>query len=66
MDITDQIKVARGLWTFRKVIKSLPETRPASLLMNGLILCLSQQESYDLLEIIEARIHHASLILCTR
>src|SRR5690554_2843893 len=31
-----------------------------------LIRCLTQQESYDLLEIIEARIHRGSLILCTQ
>ena len=36
--------------------------------MNDLCLIryLTQQESYDLLEIIEARIHRGSMILCTQ
>jgi DNA replication protein DnaC len=59
------LNVAKGLGTFRKVIKSYQ--KPDLLIVDEwLIRCLSQQESYDLLEIIEARIHRGSLILCTQ
>ncbi len=64
-ELLTDLNVAKGLGTFRKTIKSYQ--KPDLLIVDEwLIRCLSQQESYDLLEIIEARIHRGSLILCTQ
>lgn len=64
-ELLTELNVAKGLGTFRKTIKSYQ--KPDLLIVDEwLIRCLSQQGSYDLLEIIEARIHHGSLILCTQ
>ena len=50
--------IINGIKTFRK--PDLP------IVDEWLIRCLTQRESYDLLEIIEVRIHRGSLILCTQ
>ena len=51
--------------TFKKTIKTFQ--KPDLLIIDEwFIRCLTQQESYDLLEIIEARIHRGSLILCAQ
>ncbi|GAB6180368.1 IS21-like element ISPsy14 family helper ATPase IstB [Desulfotomaculum defluvii] len=64
-ELLTELNVAKGLGTFRKVIKSYQ--KPDLLIVDEwLIRCLTQQESYDLLEIIEARIHRGSLILCAQ
>ncbi len=60
-----ELNVAKGMGTFKKTIKTFQ--KPDLLIIDEwLIRCLTQQESYDLLEIIEARIHRGSLILCTQ
>lgn len=60
-----ELNVAKGMGTFKKTIKAFQ--KPDLLIVDEwLIRCLTQQESYDLLEIIEARIHRGSLILCTQ
>ena len=64
-ELLNDLNVAKGMGTFRKTIKSYQ--KPDLLIVDEwLIRNLSQQESYDLLEIIEARIHRGSLILCTQ
>lgn len=54
-----ELNVAKGMGTFKKTIKTFQ--KPDLLIIDEwLIRCLTQQESYDLLEIIEARIHRGS------
>jgi len=60
-----ELNVAKGMGAFKKTIKAFQ--KPDLLIVDEwLIRCLTQQESYDLLEIIEARIHRGALILCTQ
>jgi DNA replication protein DnaC len=64
-ELLTELNVAKGMGTFKKTIKTFQ--KPDLLIVDEwLIRCLTQQESYDLLEIIEARIHRGSLILCTQ
>ena len=64
-ELLDELNVAKGLGTFKKVIKSYQKV-DLLILDEWLIRCLSPQESYDLLEIIEARTHHGAIIFCTQ
>ena len=60
-----ELNIPKGIATFKKTIKTFQ--KPDLLIIDEwLIRCLTQQASYDLLEIIEARIHRGSLILCTQ
>lgn len=64
-ELLTELNVAKGMGIFKKTIKAFQ--KPDLLIVDEwLIRCLTQQESYDLLEIIEARIHRGSLILCTQ
>lgn len=64
-ELLDELNVAKGLGIFKKTIKSY---RKADLLVldEWLIRNLSQQEAYDLLEIVEARCTKGSIIFCTQ
>ena len=66
-ELLDELNVAKGTGTFRKVIDSY---RKVDLLIldEWLIRPLSQQESYNMLEIVEARVNRpkGSMIFCTQ
>ncbi|MCD7810234.1 MAG: ATP-binding protein [Ruminococcus sp.] len=64
-ELLDELVLARADGTFQKTVKSY---RKVDLLIldEWLIRCLTPQESYDLLEIVEARCTHGSTIFCTQ
>ena len=64
-ELLDELNVAKGLGTFKKVIKSY---KNANLLIldEWLICTLQPQESYDILEIVESRCEGGSIIFCTQ
>ena len=66
-ELLDELSVAKGLGTFKKVIKSYQKV-DLLILDEWLIRPLEQQEAYYLLEIIEARINssNSSMIFCTQ
>jgi DNA replication protein DnaC len=53
-ELLDELSVGKGCGTFKKVVKSLQRV-DLLILDEWLIRCLSQTESYDMLEVIEAR-----------
>lgn len=64
-ELLDELNVAKGCGILKKTIASY---RKVNLLIldEWLIRCLSPQESYDLLEIVEARTEKGSIIFCTQ
>jgi len=64
-ELMDELTVTKGIGTFKKVIKTYQK---ADLLImdEWLIRCLTPTEAYDLLEIIESKTHHGSMIFCTQ
>lgn len=64
-ELLDELNVAKGCGTFKKVIKSY---KKANLLIldEWLIRTLQPQESYDILEIVESRCEGGSIIFCTQ
>ena len=64
-DLLDELSVARGLGTFRKAVRSFQRV-DLLILDEWLIKELTQQEAYDLLEIVEARCESGSTIFCTQ
>lgn len=64
-ELLDELNIAKGCGTFKKTIKSY---RKVDLLIldEWLIRTLAAQESYDLLEIIEARCEKGAIIFCTQ
>lgn len=64
-ELLDKRRIANGCGEFKKAIKAYQK---AELLIidEWLILVLTAQESYDLLEIIEARCQKGSIIFCTQ
>ena len=64
-ELLDELNVAKGCGTLKKTIAAY---RKIDLLIldEWLIRCLSPQESYDLLEIVEARTEKGSIIFCTQ
>ena len=64
-ELLTELNVVKGMGTFKKAIKAFQ--KPDHLIVDKwLIRCLTTQESYDLLEIIGARIYFGSQILCTQ
>jgi DNA replication protein DnaC len=63
-ELLDELNVAKGCGTFKKVVKSFQKT-DLLILDEWLLRCLTPQESYDLLEIIESRCNR-STIFCTQ
>ena len=64
-ELLDELNVAKGCGTLKKLIKSYKKV-DLLILDEWLIRPLTQQESYDLLEIIEARSVNGSIIFCTQ
>lgn len=64
-ELLDELKIARGCGEFSRTIK-LYKKVDLLILDEWLIKKLSNNESYDLLEIIEARSMHGSTIFCTQ
>lgn len=64
-ELLDELNVAKGCGTFSKTIKAYQKV-DLLILDEWLIRPLTQQEAYDLLEIIEARCRRGSMIFCTQ
>lgn len=64
-ELLDELMVARGVGTFKKVIKNYQKV-DLLIMDEWLIRCLAPTEAYDLLEIIEAKTRHGSMIFCTQ
>lgn len=64
-ELLDELSVSRACNDLKKTIKAY---RKVDLLIldEWLIRCLTPQESYDLLEIVEARCSNGSMIFCTQ
>jgi DNA replication protein DnaC len=63
-ELLDELNLAKGCGEFKKAVNSFKKV-DLLILDEWLIRCLSPQESYDLLEIIEARVNR-SIIFCTQ
>ncbi len=64
-ELLDELVLARADGTFKKAIKTYSKV-DLLILDEWLIRCLSPKESYDLLEIVEARCNQGSTIFCTQ
>lgn len=64
-ELLDELNVARNLGTFKKAVRSF-KNADLLILDEWLIRKLSQQEAYDILEIIEARYESGSIIFCSQ
>jgi len=64
-ELLDELNVSKGCGTFKKTVKTFQKV-DLLILDEWLIRCLTPQESYDLLEIIEARCTHGATIFCTQ
>jgi len=63
-ELLDELNVAKGCGTFKKVVKAFQKV-DLLILDEWLLRCLTPQESFDLLEIIETRCNR-STIFCTQ
>lgn len=64
-ELLDELSVAKGTGTFKKVIKTYQKV-DLLIMDEWLIRCLAPTEAYDLLEIIEAKTRHGSVVFCTQ
>ena len=67
-ELLDELSIARGCGDLQKILKSYKK-RDLLIIDEWLIRCLTPQESYDLLEIMETRCGQTpsrSMILCTQ
>ena len=64
-ELLDELTIARAEGQFKKVNKAYSRV-DLLILDEWLIRCLTHQESYDLLEIVESRSKHGSTIFCTQ
>lgn len=64
-ELLDELCVARTCGDFKKTVKRFSSV-DLLILDEWLIRCLTPSESYDLLEIIEARCNHGATIFCTQ
>ena len=64
-ELLDELNVAKGCGTFKKLLTAYKKV-DLLILDEWLIRPLTQQESYDLLEIVEARCTDGSIIFCTQ
>ena len=64
-ELLDELAVAHTAGDLKKTLKAY---RKVDLLIldEWLIRCLSPEESYDLLELVEARVSHGAMIFCTQ
>ena len=63
-ELLDELSVAKGCGTFKKTVKAFQKV-DLLILDEWLLRCLTPQEAYDLLEIIESRCNR-SMIFCTQ
>lgn len=64
-ELLEELNVSKGCGTFKKTVRAFQKVDLLAL-DEWLIRCLTPQEAYDLLEIIEARCSHGSTIFCTQ
>jgi DNA replication protein DnaC len=64
-ELLDELNVAKGCGTFKKVMKTYQKI-DLLILDEWLIRTLALQEAYDLLEIVESRCEKNSIIFCTQ
>lgn len=64
-DLLDELKIARGEGNFKKVVKQYKQIK-VLILDEWLLTPLINTEAADLLEIVEARLQHASTIFCSQ
>lgn len=64
-ELLDELSVAKACGEFKKLVKKYSQV-DLLILDEWLIRCLNPNESYDLLEIIEARCNHGATIFCTQ
>lgn len=64
-ELLDELSVAKGCGTLKRTLKTFQKV-DLLILDEWLIRCLSPQEAYDLLEIIESRCNHGSTIFSTQ
>jgi len=64
-ELLDELSVARSCGDFKKTVKAYQKV-DLLIMDEWLIRYLTPHESYDLLEIIEARCKHGSIIFCTQ
>lgn len=64
-ELLDELSVAKACGEFNKLVKKYAHV-DLLILDEWLIRCLTPSESYDLLEIIEARSNHGATIFCTQ
>jgi len=66
-ELLDELSMAKATGTFRKVIKTYQKV-DLLIFDEWLIRCLTPQETYNLLEVIESRINSpkGSMIFCTQ
>ena len=66
-ELLDELSIAQATGTFRKVVKAYQKA-DLLILDEWLIRCLTSQETYNLLEIVEAKVNSpkGSMILCTQ
>ena len=65
VELLDELVIARAENQFPKVIAAYSRV-DLLILDDWLIRCLSEQETYDLLEIVESRTKHGATIFCTQ
>ena len=64
-ELLDELSIARSGGTLKKVLESYKK-KDLLILDEWLIRCLTPQESYSLLEVIEARCNKGAIIFCTQ
>ena len=64
-ELLDELSVAKACSEFKKFVRKYAQV-DLLILDEWLIRCLTPSESYDLLEIIEARCNHGATIFCTQ
>jgi DNA replication protein DnaC len=64
-ELLDELGVAKACGEFKKLVRKYAQV-DLIIFDEWLIRCLTPSESYDLLEIIEARCNHGSTIFCTQ
>jgi DNA replication protein DnaC len=64
-ELLEELSVSKGCGTFKKTVRTFQKV-DLLVLDEWLIRCLTPQEAYDLLEIVESRCSHGSTIFCTQ
>ena len=64
-ELLEELHIAKAADEFKKVVKAYQKV-DLLILDEWLIRCLTPQESYDLLEIVESRCSHGATIFCTQ